>query len=58
MLKLKMRLSRQAIEEFKEIYYQEFGEKISEQEVQEMGEELLFLFETFYVLLPVKQLKN
>jgi hypothetical protein len=42
-----MSLSRQAIEEFKKIYYQEFGERISEQEAQEMEEGLLFLFELF-----------
>jgi hypothetical protein len=42
-----MSLSRQAIEEFREIYYQEFGEKISEQEAQELGEGLLFLFGLF-----------
>jgi hypothetical protein len=42
MLKLKMSLSKEAIEEFEEIYYQEFGEKISEQEAQELGEGLLF----------------
>jgi hypothetical protein len=42
-----MNLSKEAIEEFKEIYYQEYGEKISEQEAQELGEGLLLLLELF-----------
>ncbi len=42
-----MSLSKEAIEEFREIYYQEFHEKITDQQAQEMGEGLLFLFEMF-----------
>ena len=43
-----MELSKDAIEEFKDIYYQEFGERISDKEVQEMGVNLLSLFEIIY----------
>jgi hypothetical protein len=39
-----MSLSKEAIKEFKEIYYVEFGERISDREAQEMGEGLLFLY--------------
>ena len=39
-----MRLSKEAVKGFKDIYYQEFGEKISDQQAQEMGANLLSLF--------------
>lgn len=47
-----MRLSKEAIEEFKEIYYQEFGERISDEEAQELGASLLSLFKIIYRPLP------
>jgi hypothetical protein len=47
-----MRLSKEAINEFKAIYSEEFGEEISEAEAQEMGEKLLFLFKVIYRPIP------
>ncbi|MCD6297730.1 MAG: hypothetical protein J7M30_11300 [Deltaproteobacteria bacterium] len=47
-----MRLSKEAIKEFKEIYYKEFGEKISDQEAQEMGGNLISLFKIIYHPIP------
>lgn len=47
-----MRLSKQAIKEFKDIYYKEFGEKISDEETQEMGANLLSLFKIIYRPIP------
>jgi len=43
-----MRLNKEAIKEFKKIYYKEFGEKISGPEAQEMGANLLSLFKIIY----------
>jgi len=36
-----MRLSKEAIKEFKEIYEKEFGETISDQKAQELGQNLI-----------------
>ena len=47
-----MRLSKEAIKEFKEIYYKEFGERISDKEAQEMGASLLSLFKIIYRPIP------
>jgi len=47
-----MRLSKEAIKEFKKIYYGEFGETISEKEAQEMGANLLSLFRMIYRPVP------
>lgn len=47
-----MRLSKKAIKEFKGIYYKEFRRKISDQEAQEMGANLLSLFKIIYRPLP------
>jgi len=47
-----MRLSGKAIKEFKEIYYQEFGQKISDEQAQEMGANLFSLFKIIYRPLP------
>jgi len=41
-----MRLSREAIEEFKEIYSKETGEEISDEEAQELAKGLLSLLKT------------
>ena len=53
-----MGLSKEAIEEFKEIYFKEFGEKISDEEAIGMGENLVSLFEIIYRPLPEKILKK
>jgi len=47
-----MSLSKEAIEEFKDIYYREFGRKISDEEAQEMGQNLLSLFKIIYRPIP------
>ncbi len=47
-----MRLSKEAINEFKAIYSEEFGEEISGAEAQEMGEKLLSLFRVIYRPIP------
>jgi hypothetical protein len=47
-LKIKMSLSKKAIEEFREIYYQEYGEKISNEKARLVAEGLLLLFEVIY----------
>lgn len=43
-----MQLSKEAIEEFKQIYKEEFGEEISDQETQEQGSRLIALFKTLW----------
>ena len=47
-----MRLSKEAIREFRDAYYEEFGERISDAEAEEMGENLLFLFDLIYRPIP------
>jgi hypothetical protein len=47
-----MRLSKEAIVEFKKIYYQEFGTVISDEKARELAENLLSLFEIIYRPLP------
>jgi hypothetical protein len=47
-----MALSKEAIEEFKEIYREEFGKQISDAEAQEMGESLISLFKIIYRPIP------
>lgn len=47
-----MRLSKEAIEEFQEIYAEEFGETISDEEAQEIGENLISLFRIIYRPIP------
>jgi len=47
-----MELSKEAIEEFKKIYYQEFGTVISDEKARELAENLLSLFEIIYRPLP------
>jgi hypothetical protein len=49
-----MRLNKEAIKEFKEIYYKEFGKKTSDEEAQEMGENLILLFKIIYRPIPKK----
>lgn len=48
-----MRLSKEAIKEFKEIYYKEFGKTISDEEAQEKGQNLLSLFKIIYRSIPM-----
>jgi hypothetical protein len=43
-MKTPQRLSREAIEEFKSIYQDEFGEELSDDEVQEIATRLLRFF--------------
>lgn len=43
-----MPLSKEAIEEFKEIYRQEFGKEISDQTALELALNLLTLFQAIY----------
>jgi hypothetical protein len=43
-----MRLSREAVEEFKGIYHQEFGEALSDKQAQALGKDLLSLFKIVY----------
>lgn len=47
-----MGLNKEAIEEFKDIYYREFGKIISDEEAQEMGQNLLSLFKIIYRPIP------
>lgn len=47
-----MRLSKEAIEEFQEIWYEEFGGKISEEKAREKGESLISLFKIIYRPIP------
>lgn len=53
-----MRLSKEAIREFQEIWYEEFGERISEEKAQEMGENLLSLFKIIYRPIPEETGEN
>jgi len=46
-----MKLSKQAIVEFKQIYFKEFGENITEKQVIEMGTKLINVIE---LILPLK----
>ena len=41
-----MKLSPKAIEEFKEVFFGEFGEQISDHEAQALGGSLISLFRT------------
>jgi hypothetical protein len=47
-----MRLSGEAIKEFRRIYRHEFGEEISDAKAQELGESLLSLFKIIYRPIP------
>jgi len=53
-----MRLSKEAIEEFKEIYQREFGETISDEKAQELGQNLISLFKIIYRPIPANQNKK
>jgi len=47
-----MGLSKEAIEEFKDIYHEEFKEEISDAEAQELEESLISLFKVIYRPVP------
>lgn len=51
-LGLEMKLSKESIEEIKSLYYKEFGERVSDELAQEIGERLLSLFKVIYRPLP------
>jgi len=53
-----MELSKEAIKEFQDIYYKEFGREISDQEAQELGGNLLSLFRIVYHPLPKGDKRN
>jgi flagellin-specific chaperone FliS len=53
-----MGLSKEAIKEFKEIYYKEFQERISDEEAQELGESLISLFKIIYRSIPKNNKQN
>lgn len=47
-----MDLSKEAIEEFKSIYFKQFGETISDREAIDLGESLIRFFEIIYRPIP------
>jgi len=47
--------SKEAIEEFKEIYKKEFGEELSDQDATERATKLLNLMEAIYKPIPQKK---
>jgi hypothetical protein len=47
-----MNLPQDAIKEFKDIYYQEFGQTITDDEAHELGERLICLMEIVYRPIP------
>jgi len=51
-----MGLSKKAIEEFKEIYFREFGKYLSDAEAQVMGQRLISLFKIIYRPIPGKDI--
>lgn len=51
-----MALSEKAIKEFKEIYFKEYNEMLSDEEAQEMGQRLISLFKVIYRPIPGKDI--
>jgi hypothetical protein len=51
---MNMNLSETAIKELKEIYHRQYGEPISDEEAQEMGQRLIALFKVIYRPIPGK----
>jgi hypothetical protein len=49
-----MSLSKQAIEEYKQIYKKNFGEEISDEEARKQGENLIELFRVICRPIPGK----
>lgn len=48
-----MQLSKEVVEEFKQIYKEEFGKEFSDQEALEKGINLINLFRIIYREIPV-----
>ncbi len=53
-MEIPQQLSRQAIQEFKANYEEEFGDRLSDDEAQEMGIRLLGLFDILLRSTPVE----
>ena len=53
-----MSLSKQAINEFKSIYKEEFGEDISDRKAYELAANLLSLFKIIYRPIPKERKKK
>jgi len=53
-----MGLSKEAIEEFKKIYFKEFKEEISDAKAKELAENLIFLFKIIYKPIPKRSKEN
>lgn len=53
-----MQLSKETIEEFKEIYREELGEEISDQEAYEEASNLIQLFKIIYRPIPKNKIKE
>ena len=53
-----MRLSERAIKKFKEIYKEEFGEKLSNQEAMEKATKFLNLMRVIMRPIPKEMIKN
>jgi hypothetical protein len=49
-----MKLSKEALKEFKDIYFEEYGKKLNEEETQEKASKLLVLMKAIYKPLPVE----
>lgn len=47
-----MKISKEKLDEFKQIYHRQFGEEISDEEAFEMGLELLNFLRVIYRPLP------
>lgn len=47
-----MKLPEKAVREFQEIYFKEFGEKLSYSEAEKMGQDLIGLFEIIMKPIP------
>ena len=47
-----MRLSKKAIDEFKEIYFKKFGVQLTDEKANELGVELLEFFKLIYKPIP------
>ncbi|HEC66012.1 MAG TPA: hypothetical protein ENI23_12025 [bacterium] len=50
-----MRLTKQAIREFQEIYKEEFGKNIKVVEAERLGINLLSLMKAIYKRIPIKE---
>lgn len=50
-----MQLSRETIEEFRQIHKEEFGEEVSDDEARRLGTDLLELFKIIYRPIPTEE---